>query len=465
MAKRCCSFNDDWLKEQEWSLWLERGSNVKTAYCKLCNHSFDVSNMGKSAVASHAKGKKHKEKISLKKSLPIHFFSTNNGLSSSTNDKHDDSCRNDGVAVQREKGQSTDGNEAPMPQQMMQSSLSSYVHQTSVTEAEILWVLRTVLCHNSLRSCDGLSELFQRMFNDSTIAKSFSLGRTKCGYLVNFGIAPYFKEQLLLKLKSSPCFVACYDESLNRTFQEEQMDTVVKYFDDVTGLVETRYLTSAFLKRPNSSNLHDKLLESLSSLDLGKMRQLSMDGPNVNWDVLKINCQYREENEHPKLINIGSCGLHVMHGALRTGTIATVWEIHKVLHAMWKIFDESPARRDIYMRETSCDILPLHFCKTRWIEDEPVAERAIQIWPNIVKLVKYWLTLPASKRPKNNKSYETLLKYHTDPLIVVKLHFFKYIASLLKPFLVQFQTNKPMLPFLANELDTVLRRLMSLFVR
>ena len=81
---------------------------------------------------------------------------------------------------------------------------------------------------------------------------------------------------------------------------------------------------------------------------MDKMIQLSMDGPNVNWDVLKRLSHPREE-ECSKVINIGSCGLH---GALQTGTVATGWDINKVLHEMWKIFDESPARRDMYLKET-----------------------------------------------------------------------------------------------------------------
>ena len=45
-------------------------------------------------------------------------------------------------------------------------------------------------------------------------------------------IAKFFnlKELLLAKLKSSDFFVTCYDESLNRVLQEEQMDVVLRHF-------------------------------------------------------------------------------------------------------------------------------------------------------------------------------------------------------------------------------------------
>ena len=36
------------------------------------------------------------------------------------------------------------------------------------------------------------------------------------------------------------------------------------------------------------------------------------------------------------------------------------------------ILEESAAIRDIYIREASFDVFPLHFFKTRWVEEGPV---------------------------------------------------------------------------------------------
>ena len=47
-------------------------------------------------------------------------------------------------------------------------------------------------------------------------------------------------------------------------------------------MIETGYFDSGFLKQLSSLNLHVKLLESLTALDLGKLIQISIDGPNVN---------------------------------------------------------------------------------------------------------------------------------------------------------------------------------------
>ena len=71
--------------------------------------------------------------------------------------------------------------------------------------------------HFSLRSCLGLNELFRSMFTDSKIVKPFQLNKTKCGYIMNFGLAPYFKDFLLKEIKASDCFRVSFDESMNKS--------------------------------------------------------------------------------------------------------------------------------------------------------------------------------------------------------------------------------------------------------
>ena len=410
--------------------------------------------MGRSALNSHAKGKKHKEKEDSRKSLPITFFRQETVDKPSTSKQSADTS----------KEQSNEAQVIFPQQKLSQCTLPFMMLTSNVTEAEILWAIWTCLTHSSLRSCDGISKLFSRMFSDSNIAKSFSLARTKCGYFINFGVAPYLKDQLLSIIDTSTFFVVFYDESMNRIFQEELMDIGLRYFNDDMGLVETKYFDSAFLKRPNSENLHEKLLQSLSDLMLEKLLEISMDGPNVNWDVLKRHSQYREEKELAQLVIIGSCGLHVVNGAFRTGVMETDWDIHKVLHAEFFVFDESPARRDVYIKETGSEVFPLHFCKTRWVEDKIVASRTIQIWPDISKVVRHWLSLVISKQPQN-KSFDVLVKHHADLLMLIKLHFLKFIASILSPFLRRFQMPKPMIPFFSTELDATVRPVISLFLQ
>ena len=100
--------------------------------------------------------------------------------------------------------------------------------------------------------------------------------------LINFGLGPYFTDILLSQIKASSFFVNSYDESVNKILQNEQMDCCVRFWDSNSSEVCSRYLDSKFLLHPNLKNLSDKLVDATKSLDLSKLPQPSMDGPNVN---------------------------------------------------------------------------------------------------------------------------------------------------------------------------------------
>ena len=100
------------------------------------------------------------------------------------------------------------------------------------------------MSHFSLRSCLDLNEMFRTMFSDSTIASRFALSKTKCGYLINFGLAPYYRDLLLSEVRASPIFVLLYDESMNVILKNEQMDCGVRYWDAGSGVVQARYIDS-----------------------------------------------------------------------------------------------------------------------------------------------------------------------------------------------------------------------------
>ena len=82
----------------------------------------------------------------------------------------------------------------------------------------------------------------------------------------------------------------------------------------------------------------------------------------------------------------GSCSLHVVHGAFRSGESKTKLGIDTLFKTLHNLFDEPPAKRD-YTKITGSDILPLQLYCHRWLEDRSVAERALQIWLQITAYI------------------------------------------------------------------------------
>ena len=98
------------------------------------------------------------------------------------------------------------------------------------------------------------------------------------------------------------------------------------------------------------------------------------------------------------------------------------------------------------------------------MENEDTAESAMLVWPDIILLINHLLSLSQSKQPKNNKSYDWLVKVFKDKLVPLKLMFFKEIAAIINGFLRPFQTDNPMVPFLSDAYEELIRKLMKMFL-
>ena len=200
-----------------------------------------------------------------------------------------------------------------------------------------------------------------------------------------------------------------------------------------------------------------------SGLPIRNMVQISMDGPNVNWKFFNNMKAKLADEFDTTLINIGSCGLHIIHNSFKTGALATEWSLSSLLSSMYYLFKDSPARREDYMTVTGSSLMPLKFVSHRWLENEPVCERALKVWNNFQTYVQ---TVKEKKVPHpGNKSFATVKEAVDDQLIKVKLHFFKCIAGHLQPFLVNYQTDKPMVCFLASDLASIIKGLMKRFIK
>ena len=97
----------------------------------------------------------------------------------------------------------------------------------------------------------------------------------------------------------------------------------------------------------------------------------------------------RETEKLSPLIDIANCGLHTVHNSLKAGIKSSRCIVGKVMKAMWKLLNESPAQREECVALAETNLFPLPFCRRRWCENEDCAERAKRLWEGFVKFLKY----------------------------------------------------------------------------
>lgn len=483
-------FNKLWTDKKlfpDLADWVEdvKGSSSE-ANCKFCQVSINLSNMGRQALSSHAAGAKHRKYIQLRKDVGHNQCRMTSFLCQSaahcqpniTGTVQPADCQTNlpGSTVSQllttssiEAASTVSSPEAatsqnpPAPCNDTKGdkgrSIVGFVSGDEVTKAEILWAMKCMMSHYSYNSSSDMKDILKMMFPDSGIAKKMSIGSTKMSYYITYGLGPFYHNNLLQEINGCSDIVVCFDEAMNRISQRGQMDIIVRFWGK-NDFVSTRYFGSAFMGHCTSDDLLASFKTVLAAVPLSSLLQVSMDGPTVNWKFMDLLAKDMEQ-EHclPKMLNMGSCALHVVHGAFQTGHKASGWEVNAYLRAMFGAFKDSPARRADFRAITGNSKFPLKFCQVRWVENVTVAQRALELLPDVCKYVSETKKLP------NNVTCDNLKALCSDKLASVKISFFASVASVCEPFLKQYQTTEPLAPFLYDDIEHLLRQLMKRFVK
>ncbi|XP_035998777.1 uncharacterized protein LOC118564524 [Fundulus heteroclitus] len=363
-----CKFQQKWLEDAEFGAWLKPvDGNDNEGFYRVCKKKIRLCTMGVNALRSHMKWESHRSATRCRQQLTMSsYFSVTDTVTSAVAT---------GTSTAAAGASSTAG----------KSDVLRTFGSNATLNAEVLWCLNTAMQHHSYASNEGVSELFQAMFPDSEIAKSFACGKDKTGYILKFGLAPHFKNELISAVNNAGPFVLMFDESFNQSTKNKQLDVHVRFWE--AGFVQSRFFGSQFMGHSKAQDLLHHFKNCVRQLDMKNLLSIGMDGPNVNLKFLNdFQQEHAEVHGGRQLINVGSCGLHTLHNSLKTGF--SIWNIEKLLRAMHFVFHNVPARREDYTKHTGSSIFPLPFCGHRWVENLPVAERAIEVWPKLKEYVK-----------------------------------------------------------------------------
>lgn len=195
-STRKCVFNPKWLEEQRFSWVMSVENNKNCAHCKVCNTNMVLSNMGKKALESHMLSKKHITIQNLKDSnKPLFEKSNGPSISSSFSTSQN-------VEISRTDTDATDAVQikskvlSQARENLKSTGMISYLEKDNVTKAEVVWCLKSVLYHNSLRDIESSVSTMKLLFPDSKIAKSLKLSKDKASYIITYGLRNYFQSEL-----------------------------------------------------------------------------------------------------------------------------------------------------------------------------------------------------------------------------------------------------------------------------
>ena len=127
----------------------------------------------------------------------------------------------------------------------------------------------------------------------------------------------------------------------------------------------TRYTGPEFMGRSTADEILETFQNGISRVDASKVMQVLSDGPNVNRAFLKKYASVREGKELNPLVDLGTCGLHVVHGSMKAGAKASEQELQKLLKVMWQFIHDAPARRAMYKNISESTGYPVKSCSHR----------------------------------------------------------------------------------------------------
>lgn len=121
------------------------------------------------------------------------------------------------------------------------------------TQAASIQALHMVEKNHSFASAKDDGARFRAMFPDCNIAKMYTQADSKLAYVIKFGLAPYFKKELIYDVRNTP-FSFLFDET-TKSQAKKQYDAYVLYWSKRLNvrIVSQHLLAIAKLTRPGPS--------------------------------------------------------------------------------------------------------------------------------------------------------------------------------------------------------------------
>lgn len=433
-------FQTSWLEAEDCSgrkvgLWCRKGTSDHTAFCTVCLKQIACDNNGLEQVFQHARGKKHRDLMDGMKSQP--------------------------TLVQKLP------TSAALP--AMGSSLQLYVHADEVLKAEVLWCFQ--VCRNgfTFRSCDGITETFQAMFNGDVIAKDMKLSRSKVSYVIADGLGPHFLKELVNDINESKTpFVVEYDETTQAQIKK-QLNIQIRYWSKMRNEVCVRFYKALMFGHAEGATVAGRMMETLQEdgVKLQNLSCLSSDGPNVNKTIWMHVQKELTDAGHNGLIQIGSCNIHVVHNAFRAALCEFGKDAEELAIDLHTFFKLSAARREDFSAvQLDLELKEEFFVRhvtCRWLTFGRAVKRILRQWPAICQYIAMLQKKDVKQQPVSG-AYRRIARQCQSKELLAQMHFIDEVVPVFEDFTAFFQSEEPQIHVLYTKMARLLQQLLLRFV-
>ena len=158
------------MEEVAFKSWLSKAADKKQARCRLCKIDFELSNIGKKALLSHA-GTKYSERDTKRKT----FFKSANQKKIATNNTECKSAEND-----NDGSSNSSTHVVYQSSKLVQPTLELVTTNSDKTKAEIIWALKCVESGYSDNSNNDVNAVLKCIFPDQKLQVLFKWVQINC---------------------------------------------------------------------------------------------------------------------------------------------------------------------------------------------------------------------------------------------------------------------------------------------
>ncbi|XP_078521674.1 uncharacterized protein LOC144828067 [Lissotriton helveticus] len=239
---------------------------------------------------------------------------------------------------------------------------------------EIRFAIQTACC-TSINNIDGYGDILKDEF------PAFRMHRTKCTALINSLLGPYFKEELLKDIGTSP-FSLLIDESTDIEVKK-LLCICIKYFSTKLNKFVSTFLAMVELDQACSEDIANAVLNMLETcnLDIKNLIGIGTDGASVMCG--KHHSTFTLLRDKQPSLQLVRCICHSLDIIAKKAIRSIPSNIEFMIRETYNWFSHSPKRqadyKELYL--TLDGGMPLKLispCETRWLVMADCVDRLLE---------------------------------------------------------------------------------------